>query len=151
MSVVFNLTEKSIVLAEIQESFKDFSHGAQLFFLGVVRNNNNGKKVRAVSYDVHRELASKVFQEICQEVYNSNVSKKPESNINILLIHRVGTLQVGECSVLIAVGAPHRDEVYRISRHIIEELKTRAPIWKKEHYEDGESEWLKGHELCGTL
>ncbi|MBI3534610.1 MAG: molybdenum cofactor biosynthesis protein MoaE, partial [Deltaproteobacteria bacterium] len=99
MSVVFNLTEKPIVLAEIQESFKDLSHGAQLFFLGVVRNNNHGKKVRAVSYDVHRELASKVFQEICQETYQetyNGVCKKSEPNINILLIHRVGTLKVGE-------------------------------------------------------
>jgi molybdopterin synthase catalytic subunit len=51
--------------------------------------------------------------------------------------------------VSIAVSLPHRDETYQASRYIIEELKKRAPIWKKEHYEDGESEWLQGHALCG--
>jgi molybdopterin synthase catalytic subunit len=58
---------------------------------------------------------------------------------------------VGEVSVLIVAHTPHRAEAFQVCRYVIEELKKRAPIWKKEFYQDGETEWLKGHALCGGV
>lgn len=121
----------------------DLTHGASTLFLGVVRNLNHGRPVEAVSYEAYTPLALGTFSQICSEA-----KTKWGPTMKIGLIHRIGRLQVGEISVLIAVGTPHRDEAYQASRYIIEELKTRAPIWKKEHYHDGESEWLRGHALC---
>jgi molybdopterin synthase catalytic subunit len=109
----------------------------------VVRNTNHGRQVQAVSYDAHPALAETCFREICQEA-----SGRWGETLQVALIHRVGRLEVGEISVSIAIGLPHRDEAYQASRYVIEELKKRAPIWKKEHYIDGESEWLQGHALC---
>lgn len=117
--------------------------GAQTLFLGVVRDRNLGRNVEAVSYDAFEPLAEATLREICEEART-----KWGEGIRLAVFHRTGRLGVGETSVAIAVGSPHRDEGYRASRYVIEELKKRAPIWKKEHYEDGESEWLKGHALC---
>lgn len=139
----FFLTSKPIDPCQIQRLLSDPSHGAQLLFHGVVRNINHGRQVQAVSYDAFRPLAESCFQEICQEA-----TERWGKTLQVALIHRVGRLEVGEVSVSIAVGLPHRDEAYQASRYIIEELKKRAPIWKKEHYIDGESEWLQGHALC---
>ena len=120
------------------------AHGAQLIFQGLVRNHNQGKPVLGVSYDVHPVLAAAAFQEIAQEA----VAKWGE-DLSIQVIHRSGRLNVGECSLVLIVSSKHRDESYQASRYLIEQLKHRAPIWKKEHYRDGDSEWLEGHALCG--
>lgn len=120
------------------------SHGAEAVFFGLVRDVNLGKKVVAVSYDSFEPLAEKVFRELCDEAQN-----KWGADLQIRLLHRTGTLKVGEISVAIAVSSRHRDESYQASRYIIEQLKVRAPIWKKEHYEDGETDWVRGHALCG--
>jgi molybdopterin synthase catalytic subunit len=137
------LTPEPIDASLVQSLLSDPRHGAQLLFHGVVRNSNQGRQVQAVSYDAYRPLAEACFQEICREA-----SVRFGETLQVALIHRVGRLEVGEISVSIAVGLPHRDEAYQASRYIIEELKKRAPIWKKEHYVDGESEWLQGHALC---
>ena len=119
------------------------SHGAQCVFSGMVRNHNQGKKVLGVSYDAFTPLTLKSFQDICTEA-----QEKWGKDLDIHLWHRKGRLEVGELSVAIVVSSRHRDESYRASRYIIEELKHRAPVWKMEHYEDGDSEWLQGHALC---
>jgi molybdopterin synthase catalytic subunit len=137
------LTPEPIDPALVQGLLSDPRHGAQLLFHGVVRNTNHGRQVQAVSYDAHPALAETCFREICQEA-----SGRWGETLQVALIHRVGRLEVGEISVSIAIGLPHRDEAYQASRYVIEELKKRAPIWKKEHYIDGESEWLQGHALC---
>lgn len=121
----------------------DPSHGAQIWFHGIVRNRNHGKSVNAVSYDAFQPLAEKVFREICEEA-----RARWGETLQAVVSHRIGKLGVGEIAVAIGVGMPHRDEAYQSSRYIIEQLKVRAPLWKKEHYEEGESEWLQGHALC---
>ncbi|MCM2279943.1 MAG: molybdenum cofactor biosynthesis protein MoaE [Oligoflexia bacterium] len=121
----------------------DPGHGAETLFLGVVREHNLGRKVLGVSYDAFAPLAETVLREICKEA-----RARWGESLKFAVTHRTGRLDVGEISVAIAVGSRHRDEAYQASRYVIEELKIRAPIWKKEHYEDGESEWLKGHALC---
>ena len=117
--------------------------GAANSFVGIVRNLNHGRQVSAVSYDAYIPLAEKVLTEIAIEA-----QEKWTKDSSVLIQHRTGKLSVGEISVAIIVYTPHRDESYQMSRYIIEELKVRAPIWKKEFYMDGETEWLKGHQLC---
>lgn len=119
------------------------SHGAEVLFLGVVREMNLGRRVEAVAYDAFQPLAEKTLAEITEEA-----KLKFNQDLRSVIFHRTGKLRVGEVSIGIAVSSCHRDEAYEASRFIIEEIKIRAPIWKKEYYVDGESEWLKGHALC---
>lgn len=119
-------------------------NGALAMFVGRVRNHNLGRQVKAVSYDVFAPLACNVFQELCYEVH-----QQFGGQLKLYVEHFKGTLPIGGISVVIAVGSPHRDESFKASRYLIEQLKLRAPIWKQEHYVDGDSEWVKGHALCG--
>lgn len=127
------------VLAQVAAS----GLGAQILFLGAVRDVNEGKPVVAVSYDAFVPMAETVLREICEEA-----RARFGHDLRIAVQHRTGKLGVGDVSVAIAVGSVHRDEGYQASRYVIEELKKRVPIWKKEHYENGETEWLRGHALC---
>ena len=117
-------------------------HGAQSMFVGRVRNENNGKKVKAVTYDAHEQMVVKSFKFICNTAKN-----KFDSNSKIFLEHAIGYVPLGEISIVIAVGAGHRDEVFKICRYILEEVKHQSPIWKKEHYVEGTEDWLPGHSL----
>lgn len=112
--------------------------GAALLFVGVVRNHNDGREVGHLSYDAYEEMAARVLETIVAEA---------EARWEIgraAVVHRIGRLEIGEASVAIAVAAPHRGEAYEASRYVIEELKKRVPIWKREGYVDGEAEWLGG-------
>ena len=142
-SIHCKVQDSSIVVDQLLSKIRNQENGGECFFLGVVRDLNHGKKVVAVSYDAHVELSEKVLTEICQEA-----AGKWGKNLDFLVVHRTGKLEVGEASVIVGVGSVHRDECYEASRYVIEQLKLRAPIWKKEHYQDGETEWLKGHALC---
>ena len=117
-------------------------NGAESIFIGRVRNENSGQKVNAVTYDVHDQAVIKSFQSICNDAKN-----KFDKNASIFLEHAKGYVPVGEISILIAVSTDHRDEAFKICRYILEEIKHKSPIWKKEHYADGEEEWLPGHSL----
>ena len=138
-------TEISQNILDTSNCNKDInsSHGEKIIFLGVVRNINLRKKVLAVSYEAFIPLAEKTLRDICIEAQS-----KFEPALDITCVHRIGKLKVGEISLFISTSSPHREASYQSSRYIIEEIKKRAPIWKKEHYEEGESEWLKGHTLC---
>ena len=128
---------------EIFQRVRSDEHGGVNVFFGAVRDFNAGKKVVAVSYDSYEPLAEKIFHEIAEEA-----CARWGSSLRICVVHRVGRLKCGEISVGIGVSSRHRDESYQASRYIIEEIKHRAPIWKKEFYENGETEWLRGHALC---
>lgn len=119
-------------------------NGAMDMFVGRVRNHNLGREVTAVSYDVFAPLACTIFHELCEEAI-----RKFEPRARCFIEHYKGTLDIGGISVVIAVGSPHRDESFKACRYLIEELKKRAPVWKQEHYVDGDSEWVQGHALCG--
>ena len=142
-SVLCVVTEKQINPSEVFALTSNFSHGAQNFFFGAVRAKNLGRTVVAVAYDAFVPFAEVTIFEIAGEART-----KWGDSLKICVIHRTGKLKVGELSVAIGVSSPHRDESYRASRYIIEQIKQRAPIWKKEFYENGETEWLKGHALC---
>jgi molybdopterin synthase catalytic subunit len=119
------------------------SDGAALLFLGVVRDHNDGRPVGHLDYDAYAVMAERVLREIVAEASSRwRVGRTA-------VVHRIGRLEIGEPSVAIAVASPHRAEAYEASRYVIEELKKRAPIWKREGYLDGEERWL-GEETPGT-
>lgn len=112
--------------------------GAGILFVGVVRNHNDGREVDHLDYDAYVAMAEHTLEAIVSEA----LAKWETGEIRV--VHRVGRLEIGEASVAIAVAAPHRGGAYEASRYIIEELKRRAPIWKREGYVAGDSEWLTG-------
>ncbi len=119
-------------------------NGAGALFVGVVRDFNQGRSVNGVSYDVFAPLAEQNFAEICNEA-----QAKWGEQLRLFVVHGKGRLGVGGLSIVIAAGSPHRGEAFSACRYVIEEIKSRSPVWKQEHYVDGDSEWVKGHALCG--
>ena len=96
-----------------------------------------------MTYDSHDELVIKSFEEIYKEADDKlNIKDK-----TVFIEHIKGYVRLGEISIIIAVACKHRDQAYVLSRYIIEEIKKRSPIWKKEHYENENSKWLKGNPI----
>ena len=136
-------TEEEKISSEKAKKFiVSEKNGAESIFIGKVRNENEGKKVVAVTYDAHDQAVIKSFQSICNDAKN-----KFDKNASIFLEHARGYVPVGEISILIAVSSGHRDEAFKMCRYILEEIKHKSPIWKKEHYVKGDEEWLPGHSL----
>jgi molybdopterin synthase catalytic subunit len=141
MTIYVRVTTDEISLEDALARVRSPDHGAIDFFVGVVRNNHNGKEVSGITYDAHEKLAEKSFAGICHEA----TGLWPDTRYAVL--HYKGELPVGGTSIVIAVSSPHRAESFEACRYVIEEIKTRAPIWKREHYLEGKSEWLPGHSL----
>lgn len=139
----FGVATQPIEVQTAVDFVADDAHGAADLFIGTVRNLNLGKPVRGVSYDVYDELTLNVFKELATEA-----RQRWGDKLNIYIEHFKGRLDIQGISILIAVSSPHRDESFRACRFIIEEIKHRAPIWKQEHYLDGDSDWVQGHALC---
>lgn len=122
----------------LQEAM-DFVHspecGAIATFIGRVRNHFEGKRVHATHYEGYVEMVGREMQRIVNECQNKWKIGK------IAAFHRLGTLSVGEITVVLAVSAPHREEAFAACRYLIEQIKLRLPVWKKELYEDGEERW----------
>ena len=137
-------TKKEKILSSNAEKFiKDSKFGASIYFLGTVRNTNNDKDVIGITYDSHDEMVIKSFKEI----YNEADQKLEINDKSVFIEHAKGYLNLGEISIIIAVSCKHREQAYILSRYIIEEIKKRSPIWKKEHYSNNESVWLKGNPI----
>ena len=111
--------------------------GAVCLFVGVVRDHNDGRRVRYLEYEAYEEMALPLLAEIEADVRR----RWPVSEVR--LEHRLGRLEIGEASVAVAVSSPHRAEAFAACRHAIDTLKQRVPIWKKEFYADG-SAWIDG-------
>ena len=117
----------------------DVEDGAVLLFLGVVRDHNDGRSVSGMEYEAYTEMAERVLDEIAREAAHVLGTER------VAVVHRTGVLEIGEVSVAIAVSSPHRSQAFDASRYVIEEIKRRLPVWKREHYLDGERTWLPGH------
>ena len=141
-TAIVNIKSKKILKEKAVKFISAESSGAEAIFIGRVRNENNKKKVTAVTYDVYDQAVLNSFQKICNDAKN-----KFDKNAKIFLEHTKGYVLVGEISILIAVGSSHRDEAFKICRFILEEVKHQSPIWKKEHYIEGTEDWLPGHSL----
>ena len=131
------LTDAQLDPAALQAAVAAPGNGGLAFFAGAVRDRHEGKAVVAVTYEAFRPLAEKILAEIAAEAEAATGAK-------LAIAHRTGRLQVGELSVFVAAGAPHRAEAFEACRRAIDTLKDRVPVWKKEHYADGTSGWLEG-------
>ena len=140
---VIDIKEKKLTLSEAEKFVSSSNFGASIYFTGTVRNQNNNKNVIGITYDSHDELVLKSFKEI----YNEADEKLKIKDKSVFIEHAKGYLNLEEISIIIAVACKHRDQAYVLSRYIIEEIKKKTPIWKKEHYADNQSEWLKGNPL----
>jgi len=109
--------------------------GAVVTFIGTVRSQNRGRAVVRLDYEAYPEMAMRVFARIEDE------ARARWPGTRLAIHHRVGTLEPGTLSVVIAAASPHRSDAFSACRHAIEQLKQDAPIWKREHYQDG-SEWV---------
>ena len=141
-----DLCTKPIDVAAVVRVISHPSCGAEVVFCGRVRENNDGRAVRAVSYDAFAPLVRSVLSQICTET-----QKHHGDDLRVAMIHRVGELDVGDVSVVVAVAAPHRAAAYAASTYAVEQLKARVPVWKLEHYQDGEGRWLPGNSLASAL
>jgi molybdopterin synthase catalytic subunit len=133
-AVVHEVIDHAEILARVGAR----EDGAALLFLGMVRDHADGRPVTGMSYESYEEMAAPVLREIATEAAQRIGSDR------VAVVHRVGDLDIGEVSVAIAVSSPHRAEAYDASRYVIEEIKKRLPVWKKEHYADGAQEWVAG-------
>ena len=140
---IIDIKERKLSISLAEDFISSFKFGASIFFSGTVRNQNNNKSVVGITYDSHDALVIKSFEEI----YNETNQKLKIEDKAVFIEHAKGFLNLGEISIIIAVACKHRDEAYVLSRYIIEEIKKRSPIWKKEHYLNNESDWLKGNPI----
>jgi molybdopterin converting factor subunit 1 len=136
-SDLVGLSDKSISAAALADKVRAAGIGAIVTFEGTVRNYARGKKVTQLHYEAFGEMAQKQLQQMAQEA----TQKYP--GVTVALMHRTGTLEIGEVSVAIAVGSPHRGDAFEACRLVIETLKRDLTIWKRERYEGGE-EWVEG-------
>ena len=138
---VVRITESPLKIDDLIIETEDHSSGALIVFSGVVRNHNDGQSVESITYEADVSLAVKVLTAIESE------ARSKYSIHHCRIQHRVGSLKLGELSIIIVVRSPHRAEAYEASRYAIEALKQKAPIWKQEHYVGGESRYLEGTPL----
>ena len=140
---IVDIKNAKISITSAENFISSSKFGASIFFIGTVRDVNENKKVTGITYDSHDMLVLKSFEEIYQEA----AKKLKITDKAVFIEHAKGYLNLGDISILIAVACKHRDQAYILSRYIIEEIKKRSPIWKKEHYEDKTTEWLKGKSI----
>lgn len=134
---MIQLTEKPIDVFQIRNEVAGPECGAVVLFEGCVRNHHRGKSVQALHYEAYSPLALKVFQELQKEAQQKWELGK------IAIVHRLGKLEVGEVAVVVAVSSAHRKDAFEACSAIMDQLKKRAPIWKKEFYQDGKSCWVR--------
>lgn len=130
------LIREPIDVSLIRENVFDLECGAVVVFEGRVRQHTREKKIKALLYEAYPTLALKVFEQIKNEA----MERWELGSVDI--VHRVGWLQVEEVAVVVQVASAHRAEAFEACAYLIEELKKRAPIWKKEIYEDGTEQWV---------
>lgn len=133
---VIEVTGAPIETAELQRSLANLAAGGYCAFEGWVRNENEGQVVKRLEYEAYEPLVVAEGEKVLAE------AKRRFPYLEARCVHRVGLLELGECAVWIGVASAHRDEAFKACRYIIDEIKVRLPIWKKEHYANGDSGWV---------
>ncbi len=136
------LTDGPIDVAALERAVADPACGAVLLFLGTVRDHHRGRQVARLDYSAYRPMASSALERIAGELSSAG------ERLVVGIVHRLGPVPVGEASVAIAVASPHRAAAYEASREALERLKREVPIWKREHYADGEVVWREEEPLA---
>jgi molybdopterin synthase catalytic subunit len=132
----FRFTQTAINTEGARRELKDLGAGGYVSFEGWVRDQNEGQEVTRLEYEAFQELAVKEGDRIVAEALRRFPVK------HALCIHRVGSLGLGDMAVWVGVSSAHRGEAFDACRFIIDEVKHRLPIWKKEHYRNGDSGWV---------
>jgi molybdopterin synthase catalytic subunit len=140
VAVSFAITSKVIDPAALKLELQRDAAGACVCFEGWVRDHNDGAAVTALEYEAHRAIAETEGRKILDE------ARERFAILTARCEHRVGKLAIGDCAVWVGVTAAHRGAAFDACRYIIDETKQRVPIWKKEHYDDGQSGWVN----CAT-
>jgi molybdopterin synthase catalytic subunit len=130
------LSAAPIDLAPLIAGIESQAHGGIASFLGQVRDHHDGRTVRRLEYSAYGPMA----EEECARIVAEAEARWP---VRVALKHRVGTLEIGDVAVAVAAGGAHRDEAFAACRFVIEEVKRRVPIWKKEFYQDGAVQWVE--------
>lgn len=133
----FAVTFAPLELGQVYDLAQDGGNGAVVVMSGVVRDQTEGRSVVALDYQAYEPMALVVFEQIAAQVRQRWPMVR-----RVVIHHRTGKLGVGEISVLVAVGCPHRGEAFAACQYAIDTLKHNAPIWKKEYWADGSSSWV---------
>ncbi|MBW8780705.1 MAG: molybdenum cofactor biosynthesis protein MoaE [Verrucomicrobia bacterium] len=136
----FRIAASPLDPAALKASLADAHAGACVTFEGWVRDHNDGRPVQALDYEAYGALAEKEGARIVAET----LAKFPVTRV--VCVHRTGSLKIGDLAVWIGVASAHRGAAFDACRYLIDEVKARVPIWKKEHYADGATEWIN----CAT-
>lgn len=136
MSIRSAIVRRAIDVAALLAEVQDVANGATVVFLGQVRDENDGRAVTGIEYSAYGEMAERELAAIASECASAF------GIAHLAVEHRLGTLALGEASIAIVVAHPHRAAAYEASRFVIEEVKRRLPIWKREGYVGGSSEWV---------
>jgi molybdopterin synthase catalytic subunit len=134
---MFEITTEPLDPGPLVEAVRRDESGAIALFYGVVRNENLGRNVLWLEYDAYPEMAIKKMREVADEVR----AKFPVTGVGVL--HRIGRLEIGETSLLVAVSSGHRKEAFEGCHYAVDRIKEIVPVWKKEVFEGGE-EWVEG-------
>ncbi len=133
---LFRFSSKPLDLQALRRELTDPSCGGFASFEGWVRNHNEGQRVSKLEYEAFVPLAIREGERVIEE------ARERFGLRNLLCVHRLGELELGEVAVWVGAASSHRDEAFRACRYIIDEVKHRLPIWKKEHYLSGTSGWV---------
>jgi len=133
---MIRLTDHPIDPAALRTELFDPAAGAYCAFEGWIRNHNEGQQVLRLEYEAYAPLALSEGEKVLAE------AQQKFPHLHAHCVHRTGLLEIGECAVWVGVASPHRDEAFQACRYVIDQLKIRLPIWKKEHYADGNSGWV---------
>ena len=135
---MFAITHDPLEPGPLVEAVRRDESGAVALFYGVVRNENMGRRVQYLEYDVYPEMAIKKMRQVADEV------RARYAIAGIGALHRIGRLEIGETSLLVAVSSAHRVAAFEACHFAVDRIKQVVPIWKKEVWDDGE-EWIEGH------
>jgi molybdopterin synthase catalytic subunit len=133
----------AIDVSAIVDEVRGAANGAIATFLGTVRNTSDSRSVTGLEYSAYTEMANREMSDILREA----LAIAPGAEV--VAVHRVGNLSVGDVCVMIAAAHAHRAPAFDACRYMIEEIKKRVPIWKRERFSDGSSEWVNGCAASG--
>jgi molybdopterin synthase catalytic subunit len=133
---VIEVSGRTIDAEALKRSLANAGAGGFCSFEGWVRNLNDGRAVRRLEYEAYEPLVVSEGQRVLDE------ARRRFPFLEARCVHRTGLLEIGDLAVWVGVASEHRDEAFKACRYIIDELKVRLPIWKKEHYVDGDSGWV---------
>jgi len=138
MDELIEISEESLDLAAVESFLRQAEGGAVNLFVGTTRRVTGGRITTDLRYEAAPELARAEIRRLIER------ARKEWTLLRVAVVHRVGTVPVGEASVIIGVATAHRDESFRSCRFLIDELKRSVPIWKRETFADGTTEWVEG-------